>query len=84
MTEKFERQSWKLQLDRRSYLKAATGVAGVAALGSVASASESDHVDGDESSASPEVDSFYETFDDLSAFSGDVSAFEIVTGDGGR
>lgn len=81
MTEDFERQSRNSVLDRRSYLKAASSIAGVATLGSVASAAESEE-DGDDASEPSQGDQFHETFDDLSAFSGDVSAFEIVTSEG--
>lgn len=82
MTEDFERQSRNSVLDRRSYLKAASSVAGIATLGSVASAAETVNEDGDGSAGPSRGDQFHETFDDLSAFSGDVSAFEIVTSEG--
>lgn len=57
----------------------ASSAVGVATLGSVSAAAE-----GDGGSDPPEVDPFHETFDDLSAFNGDVSAFEVVTSDGGN
>lgn len=60
-------------------MKAAGGLAGLAAFSSTASASDAgtDDTDGSEL---PQVAAFDERFDDLDGFSGDVSAFEVVTG----
>jgi len=81
MTEKLNGRSWKSTFDRRSYLKAASGVLGVATLAVNASAEEG--TDGPDEP--PEVEPFFETFDgDLAAYEGAVSAFEVVTGDGGN
>ncbi len=67
-------------------MKAASGVAGLAAFSSAASASESTAddttADGADATGLPQVEAFDEPFDDLTAFSGDVSAFEIVTAGG--
>lgn len=80
MTEKCNGHSQTTRLGRRSYLLAATGTVSAAALGVTGSAAEDD-----EPNELPEVEAFFETFDgDLSAFGGDVDAFEIATGGGGN
>ena len=79
MTEKLNGRSWNSTIDRRSYLRAASGALGMVTLSMNAVASEDDGP-----TELPEVEPFYETFNgDLSAFEGSVNAFEIVTDDGG-